>query len=422
MLSNKSMLSNKNVKVLGCKYCGKEHYVSSETTNFLCETCMKRELLGESIEFYKDIKEKYPSPKDLMLSVSDVIAGQEGALRNLSTEFYKHILRNSTFEIKGEKRKFKKNNILLCGPTASGKTYMVETIARKLNIPYTSVDITTMTPNGFVGGNIEDIFKDLIIQNPNMDIAQRGIVFLDEIDKICEKESTTSPDLKGKLMQESLLKTIEGTVLNIKAGDKIIKFDTTNVLFICAGAFVGISDIVKKRLKVSDKKNIGFCNDDNKTEEVKDEEYYRGFVTEKDFIDYGFIPEFMGRVPVKLTLKKLTEEDIKKALLSEEGIIKEYIDLFELEGKELMFDEKSIRILAHMVLKSDIGMRSMRSIMAELTNDILFDIVYTRKRKVLITEDIIKQYLGSKYNSELDFIINETLAETNTEKTVEISS
>lgn len=421
MLSNKSMLSNRNVKILGCKYCGKEHYVSSETTDFLCENCMKRELLGESIEFYKNIKEEYSSPKDLMLSVSDVIAGQEGALRNLSTEFYKHILRNSTFEIKGEKRKFKKNNILLCGPTASGKTYMVETLARKLNIPYISVDITTITPNGYVGGNIEDIFKELIIQNPNMEIAQRGIVFLDEIDKICEKESTTSPDLKGKLMQESLLKTIEGTVLTIKAGDKAIKFDTTNVLFICAGAFVGISDIIKKRLKISDKKNIGFCNA-GKVEEIKDEEYYRSFVTEKDFIEYGFIPEFMGRVPIKLTLNKLTEEDIKKALLSEEGIIKEYIDLFELEGKTLMFDEKSIRILSNMVLKSDIGMRSMRSIMAELTNDILFDIVYTRKRKILITEDIIKQYLGTKYNTELDFILNETLVEVETEKSVEISS
>lgn len=280
-------------------------------------------------------------------------------------------------------------------PTASGKTFMVEELAKVLDIPFVSVDITSITPEGYAGGNIEDIFKKLLIKTDNPYIAQRGIVFLDEIDKIVQKETPQSPDIKGRLMQEALLRTIEGTTIQIKIGNEIRLFDTSNILFVCAGAFVGIEDIVEKRLNGN--KKIGFSFDEsNNKEDKKDKDYYRSLVNEKDFLEFGFIPEFMGRIPVKLTLNKLKLEDVKKALLSKNGIISEYVEIFKLEGRKLLFEEKAIDMLANIILSSDIGMRSMRSVMAALTNDILFDLIYSPSKKVKITCDLVKKTLVYK--------------------------
>jgi len=396
-----------------CKRCGEIYTIPKEHKgSFICPQCYTNEKYEECVHFFSSKRDLFPSPKDIKDSVEKIVMGQETALKQLSTELYKHILRCSTVEIEDVRPNIKKNNILMCGPTASGKTFMVEELAKILDIPFVSVDITSITPEGYAGGNIEDIFKKLLIKTDNSYIAQRGIVFLDEIDKIVQKETPQSPDIKGRLMQEALLRTIEGTTMQIKIGNEIRLFDTSNILFVCAGAFVGIEDIVEKRLNGN--KKIGFSFDEsNNKEDKKDKDYYRSLVNEKDFLEFGFIPEFMGRIPVKLTLNKLKLEDVKKTLLSKNGIISEYVEIFKLEGRKLLFEEKAIDMLANIILSSDIGMRSMRSVMAALTNDILFDLIYSPSKKVKITCDLVKKHLSIKYSKELESI--------NTEKTILIN-
>lgn len=417
------MAKNDTPKGVKCSFCGKTQdsvrKIVAGPGVYICNECI--ELCNEIIEseYYEEDNdtytlaglEKIPSPKEIKEILDQYVIGQDEAKKTLSVAVYNHykrIANEEEMESKHEQNdddiEIQKSNILLLGPTGCGKTLLASTLAKILNVPFAIADATTLTEAGYVGEDVENILLKLIqAADGDIEKAEKGIIYIDEIDKITRKSENPSitRDVSGEGVQQALLKIVEGTIASVppQGGRKhpqqeLLQIDTSNILFICGGAFEGLENIIKDRMG---KKSMGFGAE---IQSKKDIDRYKVFeqILPQDLLKFGMIPEFIGRLPIIASLKELDKEALIKITTEpKNALVKQYKKLLQMDDVELVFEQEALEAIVDKAIERKTGARGLRSIIEDIMRDIMFDIPSNEKiEKCIITKDTVLNNVGPK--------------------------